>query len=339
MSERLQRFLRRASSGWRRERAATLPEGHDRFDAPDGAGFVERVTSRAMWTRYEEMRRECEDVLAIEYMLGRPRVLEWVHSVGVVQDQVLRSLVPPLPPLELRSITADPPLAAFLWTGLVDIQQVVALYERHRRGPVMAHPAVLDFGCGCGRLSRFLGLRPDRWSASACDVNPAHVRWCQDHLPVVRSHPVGVRPPAPFHDATFVLIYALSVFTHLPEDRAGEWIRELARLLVLGGVLVLTTHGLPALQTIATSLHHQKMFALTPGDVAQIVEQVRAEIFHYRPYAAEVVRLAQAGEDYGNAFVHPRYVEARWASDELELVEHLPGGLRGWQDIAVLRRR
>ena len=49
--------------------------------------------------------------------------------------------------------------------------------------------------------------------------------------------------------------------------------------------------------------------------------------------------LAKAGDDYGNSFIHPSYIEKNWQLDGLRLLAHLPGGLRGWQDIVVLQRQ
>ena len=58
--------------------------------------------------------------------------------------------------------------------------------------------------------------------------------------------PVPGQPPergVDYPDATFDLIYAFSVFTHLAPAGQTFWIAELTRVLKPGGCLFLTTHG------------------------------------------------------------------------------------------------
>jgi SAM-dependent methyltransferase len=102
--------------------------------------------------------------------------------------------------------------------------------------------AVLDFGCGCGRVMR-------RWAGVSgpalfgSDYNPNLVRWCQENLTFAKFEVNGLAPPLPFADAQFDLVYALSVFTHLSEPLQREWLAELGRVIRPGGLLVFTTRG------------------------------------------------------------------------------------------------
>lgn len=61
--------------------------------------------------------------------------------------------------------------------------------------------------------------------------------------------------------------------------------------------------------------------------------------FRFMRYGQNTLKLAEAGSDYGNAFIHPEYIRRNWVGEKFELMEHIPGGMRGWQDIVVLRRR
>jgi SAM-dependent methyltransferase len=300
-------------------------------------GLLAEITTSAVWERYLGMLAEQPGVRVLEYMLGRPRILEWVHSVGAAEDRVLRSLAPPVPPDELRSITAEAEIPVFLWTGVVDLQQVMELHARHGRSKSNSL-AVLDFGCGCGRLTRLLSLRPDKWSTHGCDVNASHVRWCQDHLPTVRTQKVGSRPPSSYRDAQFDLVYSISVFTHLPSSVANDWLREIHRVLRPGGLFILTTHGTAALDTIARSKVHQAMFQFDETTVGGIREKLGGGGFAFVQYEGGYLACADAGEEYGTSFVLCEYIRNNWAVDGLDLVEHLPGMMRGWQDFVVLRR-
>jgi SAM-dependent methyltransferase len=103
-------------------------------------------------------------------------------------------------------------------------------------------PRVLDFGCGCGRVARHL-LAEDL-SLFGVDWNAAAVRWCRRHLPSGRFVVGGLRPPLRLSSAlTFDLIYAFSVFTHLPLEAQTAWLEHLAGRLAPTGVIVLSTHG------------------------------------------------------------------------------------------------
>jgi SAM-dependent methyltransferase len=102
--------------------------------------------------------------------------------------------------------------------------------------------AVLDFGCGCGRIMRhFAGLRDPE--LHGCDYNPRLVDWCRDNLPFMTPARNELDPPAPYPDERFDLVYAVSVLTHLTEDLAHRWVAEWARILRPGGLLLFSTHG------------------------------------------------------------------------------------------------
>ena len=100
---------------------------------------------------------------------------------------------------------------------------------------------VLDFGCGCGRVTRYFRDHPG--SVAGSDVNGEAVAWCSDNLRFGRFAENGLAPPLTFADETFDLVYALSVFTHLTEDLQLAWRDELRRVLRPGGRVLITTHG------------------------------------------------------------------------------------------------
>ncbi len=69
--------------------------------------------------------------------------------------------------------------------------------------------ALLDWGCGCGRVLR-------HWSdvhgtrVCGCDINPRMVDWCNEHLPFAHVVINELKPPLPFGEAEFDLVYAFS---------------------------------------------------------------------------------------------------------------------------------
>lgn len=143
---------------------------------------------------------------------------------------------PPLPPRRLMVRVAGTADAEwFLRSGRAAYDAIAAHVPLDETG------AVLDFGCGCGRVTRY-------WddfagTVSGSDVSGRAVDWCRSNLPFARFEVNGLAPPLAFADESFDLVYALSVFTHLPSDLQLAWRDELLRVLRPGGRLLLTTHG------------------------------------------------------------------------------------------------
>ncbi|MBZ0112386.1 MAG: methyltransferase domain-containing protein [Thermoanaerobaculia bacterium] len=306
--------------------------------SPTESELHEWLTPPGLWARYETLCEERPDVRATRYILGRRESqLAWLHSVGVSMDPRLSELVPAMPPKALREIVAESALEVFLWTGFVDVLQILTLFERHRQVTERAKYHLLDFGCGCGRLLRFPAA-VDRWEACGVDANYQLAGWTRDNLPSAEVHRVPPAPPLPLSSSSFDLIYCLSVFSHLPEKRALESLAELHRLLRPGGVLVMTTHGVRALEIIANSVLHQEMIQISAGQAEEMREGLSREGFIYQRCSDSVIDIADVGDDYGNCFVDVSYITKNWAVNGFEQCEFLPGGLRGWQDVSVLRR-
>ena len=147
----------------------------------------------------------------------------------------------PLPPPHLRvRVAGNTDVAEFLERGRLMEEAMRAALGR-AGAPLASHQAILDFGCGCGRvLRRWRGL-----DAYVCgtDLSGPAVKWCQAHLPFVEVGVNGLEPPLNYDDESFDLIYAISVFTHLPVATQLAWRDELRRVLRPGGHLLLTLHG------------------------------------------------------------------------------------------------
>jgi hypothetical protein len=81
------------------------------------------------------------------------------------------------------------------------------------------------------------------------------------------------------------------------------------------------------------------MFRVTPERMSEIASQYEVDGFVYLRYDADHLRSANAGADYGNSFTHENYIRTQWSKAGLEVVEVMPGAVRGWQDVAVLIKR
>ncbi len=300
--------------------------------------FIKTITPASMFDRFKEMCAQRPDLRVLRYILGPEKILEWIQTVGVCEDESLSKFVPPFPPVELRQITAAPDLPEFLWTGLADMDLIMTHYEKVANHTNVERPTVLDFGCGCGRMVRFLINYPTLKTIHACEVNPDHVNWCRDNLRNVQASRCNALPPLPYRDRMFDFIYGLSVFTHLPEDNATKWLSEMRRVLKPDGILIVTIHGLAALNTIKNSAVHQKLFNLDSDVVNKTIEHFQEEPFVFYKYDPYTIKIAKAGSEYGNVFIHPDYIYKNWAIEGFKVLDVLQGGLRNWQDIVTLQR-
>lgn len=149
----------------------------------------------------------------------------------------------PMPPRELIvSVSGGASEAWFSEQGRLDAERFSSLAEGAGLS-IGDGLDVLDFGCGCGRIARWLAPRVVEAGGrfSGVDLNARSVDWCSRHLPG-RYVQNRLDPPLAFADAAFDLVYAHSVLTHLTQDRASAWLAEIARLLKPRGLAVVTFH-------------------------------------------------------------------------------------------------
>lgn len=296
------------------------------------------ITPQVMLNRLSELTAQRPDIETLSYILGPERVLEWLHSVGVATDHKLRDIAPQVPPYELRKIVAAPSESVFLWSGLKDAEMCAGCIEHFMQNEARDTINILDFGCGCGRTTRFLQANP-HFKVHGADVNKTLVAWCQNNLKKVTSITNKVAPPLNFIEGQFDFIYSLSIFTHLPEASMLTWIDELARVTVDNGIVLLTSHGYMALEIISQSKEHQQMFQMSKDEAEEIRRTLAQKGFIYRKLSSDIIEAANAGADYGNSFTHENYIKERWVRDFFDVIEVVSGGLRGWQDVTILRRR
>src|SRR5687767_3602418 len=132
----------------------------------------------------------------------------------------------PVPPVRLRTTVAGTPgLAWFLESGRQQAAIIRDASARHGRS-LQDVGRLLDFGCGCGRVLRhWSGLTGPE--VHGTDFNRRLVRWCHSNLPFASCAVNRLQPPLPYDAGSFDLVYAVSVFTHLPQDLESAWIDDL----------------------------------------------------------------------------------------------------------------
>lgn len=194
--------------------------------------------------------------------------------------------------------------------------------------------SILEFGCGRGRLAaRMMRLAP-KASFHGVDVLPDAVAHCRRILPRGTFSLGRSAPPLELPDASFDLIYSYSVFTHLSEPNHKAWLRELARVLKPGGVMMHTTHSEESIVRMARFSRAN----LDKYGLSMAPERFGAEApdYHYNVNDPSM-------PEYGTTVIRRRYVESRWPElSGLKLLAYSEAAVEsfpeGCHDIVVLGR-
>jgi SAM-dependent methyltransferase len=231
----------------------------------------------------------------------------------------------PIPPPELRRrVTGTESAEVFLTSGqqsLGDLACALAGVGRE----LMSFERVLDWGCGCGRVTRWLGAELEGRELVSVDVDPAAIKWCAEHLPFGRFMVCNPRPPLDVPDSHFDLVVNHSVLTHLDASMQDEWLTELRRITRPGALIILSVHGDDA---FATNAMH--------WDAERVAERWRALETVGILYVSDYVD--SPFPDFYQVTYHATwYVFTHWAR-HLPIVAYYPRGALSFQDIVVLTR-
>ena len=161
----------------------------------------------------------------------------------VFEQPQWRSLAAPFPPVELmRNVSGLENERDFAAHGAHFWEVLSKLLPK----ALAEYGSVLDFGCGCGRLGRMFKGHPG--TVCGCDIDARHVDWVQRNLDFVRATLTAPNAPLPYADASFDLVIAISVLTHIDEPTQDRLLRELHRIARPRALLLLSTHGARALE-------------------------------------------------------------------------------------------
>jgi len=179
----------------------------------------------------------------------------------------------------------------------------------------LADARVLDFGCGWGRLTRFLArdLKPGR--LYGCDPVEPILDVCRENGVPATLARTDFLPRQPPFDERFDLAFAFSVFTHISEPAHESCLRTLHESLRPGGILALTIRP-PAYLHFSERMH-PLLDSLGPNYRARLEEPRYLFVAH----PADERHLQYAGGEmaYGETVVTLPYIRERW-SPMFELV-------------------
>lgn len=218
----------------------------------------------------------------------------------------------PVPPAKLIVLVGGHSNASAFLLGGAEIARTIRDMLAANGSDVCQMKAILDFGCGCGRVMRQWHALPRRVALHGTDYNRRSIAWCRRNLPFAKFDINRLQPPLNYQSDSFDLVYAFSVFTHLSAELQGAWISELTRITAPGGYLFVTLHG-DSFRAVMT-LDEQLLF-----DGGQLV----------------VRHSGMAGSNLCAAF-HPQNYVLEVLAQGLQLIEYSCARLG--QDVVLLRK-
>jgi SAM-dependent methyltransferase len=206
-------------------------------------------------------------------------------------------------------------------------------------------PAILDFACGWGRVSRWLLRRHPAQRLWVSDISQEALAFQRRELGVTVL-PSALRPEELDLPRTFDAVLVGSLFTHLPRRSFLPWLARLFAALAPGGVLVFSTHGeglLGVEETLdAEGFFFEEYSEIDTLDKAEYGRTVVSEGFVRRTLAQAVARVSGPvpsqvpGTSPGAApnvpDTFPKVPDTSWP------VLHVPRGLWHLQDLWVVPR-
>ena len=192
------------------------------------------------------------------------------------------------------------------------------LFDRH----ISDFKSILDWGCGCGRLTRYLHDLPPRSSVTGIDIDSDNIQWCQKNLPFGSFCPISTTPPTSLQGSAFDLIVGISIFTHLRQRDEFLWLEELKRLAAPGAILLMTIHGM---DTLCRS-----------GLARDLIEKLFKEGFLDAGQNPDLDGL-DIGSYYRTTFHTEDSLRRTWG-EYFSIVDIVPGYIGNHQDLVVLQK-
>lgn len=182
---------------------------------------------------------------------------------------------------------------------------------------------ILDWGCGCARVTQHLmkSLGNDR--VYGTDIDGANIEWCLANLPSNNFIRCELRPPLPYAENSFDYVVATSVLTHIQESILADWLADIERVLKPGGLSALTVAS-------------ESRMAFGSYDPERL-EAVERNGIEDGVANSQLNGVIADKTYYRNVRMTKDYIRKKWVAhfEVLDVIDHAIGV----QDIVVARKR
>jgi len=188
-----------------------------------------------------------------------------------------------------------------------------------RHADISGIRTMLDWGCGCGRLTVMFSEGTDIPGIYGCDIDPESIEWCRQNLKG-EFRPIPPAPPSGYDDSFFDLVLSSSVLTHLTKENQLEWLREIRRILAPGGLFLATVHG-----EFATFFNHG-------GRIRKILKR------GINDETADGSLDGIAPDGYYRGTYQKESYTKRVFGDYFKILEYIEAGSLNFQDLVVMKK-
>lgn len=174
---------------------------------------------------------------------------------------------------------------------------------------------VLEFASGYGRVTRHMKHSSPLTEVTACDIHPQANEFVRDRIGM-KAVQSSATPEELDAGSDFDMVFALSLFSHLPAHTWTRWLKACVQTVKPGGHVAFTTHGrvsarLQSLNLSSSALLYKEMSDQPDIDLSQ----------------------------YGSSYVAPKYVFGQIQSiGNARIVDFLEAYWWAHQDLYVIQR-
>jgi SAM-dependent methyltransferase len=258
----------------------------------------------------------------------------WLIRESYFNPGALDGLLPGFPDAAVQVRFTGNAGELMLWQAFGAYRLLRGLAVEHGRA-VPVCEAVLDFGCGWGRIIRFFQKDLDARRLWGIDASPEMIEICRRHDRWSRFEEVAPSGPTAFADGTFDFVYSFSVFSHFSEAMHDRWLDEIRRILRPGGLFIATTRRRDFIeQSVLDRLRrplsrHPEAIAGMFADTRRWLAAYDAGQYCYEPLPGMV--------DWGETCIPRAYALRRW-SRHFTVRDFIDDPRRCTQNVIVARR-
>ena len=264
----------------------------------------------------------------------------WLHTAGYRSSPALRRILPATPDEDVQLMFTGSSGDTVMREGYIAYKLFRDLYTRYI-GPIDQCTNILDFGCGWGRIIRFFMKDIEPSKLWGCDPVEKMIEICKEQNKWCNFDLINTRPPSPYADNTFGLIYSFSVFSHLSEEMSDNQLAELTRILRPGGMLVVTTRSREFIEYCARLRERKDLDTLHPGPRSSAAafldtEQSLADYDSGRYCFSQLVHEGEWSY-WGDTAISKKYVLENWTKS-LTFLDYVDDQKNISQNAIVLKK-
>lgn len=256
----------------------------------------------------------------------------WLNTEGLEKYPELRKYLAPFPKPDLMKLVSGMTSEMEFARSGARIYACLTHVLRKHGHSWGDFSRILDFACGCGRVSRLLLKHAHQCEIVGSDINGEHISWLDNTLGFGKFFKNGSIPPTPFESEHFDLVFCVSLFSHLNEPAQMLWLEEVRRITKKNGTVVLTTHGQRALDVLSVRPDTRSSIGLSELQLSEARDKMISGSFAF--VAQEDSYIDK--KSYGFTFIPADYVRSVWPRFFTILgIEN--GAIENWQDAIILR--